>query len=554
MSFKHTEKQSEAITEAAEWAASGASGQFVLHGSAGSGKSTTTKAILDEFDRLDISYLLVSPTGKAARVLSAKTGRKAQTIHGACYGAWRYEFEADVVHDGEQSKFTHITLARMSGGYAPPTEKDVFRWLHKNGYQVLNMQGESVCRVTPACALKDDSYIKAAELDGIICSFDRIQHQQIFLEASGIEELEQFTREKHAEKLAHAKKLFLDEPVKPWADVIVVDEACMVGRIETEILNGYGVGLLLVGDPYQLPPVGADDPFLAPEGTATVELDSVQRADDDKPDLLEAYAHFRESSNLRDGWETPNVKVRNIDAAGYDDMFGASVILCATNADAQGVNATYRQTMGFLGQPPQVGERVIVTRNVDKQNGVVNGSMFYVADCYELSRGNFHIEGVAAEYVEERLGIDSPIEVQPLFAELLETLIEEDKAEKKRAKELDVPVKFQRVLTIKGHNHESGFDCEAMATDKSFLKKAMRLSDMHFAYGITVHKAQGSEFNNVVFYEQTYWPKRNEQEEINYRRLVYTAMTRGKSSVKAFTRRCRNYGCETSGKKTEMVL
>ena len=53
----------------------------MLNGYSGSGKSTSTKAIIRMLEDCNKTYTLLAPTGIASRVLSKATGRKAQTIH-----------------------------------------------------------------------------------------------------------------------------------------------------------------------------------------------------------------------------------------------------------------------------------------------------------------------------------------------------------------------------------------------------------------------------------------------------------------------------------------
>ena len=52
-----------------------------LIGSAGTGKTTVVKTILEELDQANISYCLCAPTHKAALVLQKSTGKTAQTLH-----------------------------------------------------------------------------------------------------------------------------------------------------------------------------------------------------------------------------------------------------------------------------------------------------------------------------------------------------------------------------------------------------------------------------------------------------------------------------------------
>jgi exodeoxyribonuclease V alpha subunit len=54
-----------------------------LVGFAGCGKSQLTKFLINLCDKLGLTYKILSPTGKAAKVISTYTGRKAYTIHRA---------------------------------------------------------------------------------------------------------------------------------------------------------------------------------------------------------------------------------------------------------------------------------------------------------------------------------------------------------------------------------------------------------------------------------------------------------------------------------------
>ena len=57
---------------------------FILRGYAGTGKTTMVKVIADYLAQ-SRDVILMAPTGRAARVLAAKTGREAVTIHKAIY-------------------------------------------------------------------------------------------------------------------------------------------------------------------------------------------------------------------------------------------------------------------------------------------------------------------------------------------------------------------------------------------------------------------------------------------------------------------------------------
>ncbi|NIR31690.1 MAG: AAA family ATPase [Gammaproteobacteria bacterium] len=83
----------------------------VVTGGPGVGKTTCLRTALDELDRVGCSYLLGSPTGKAALRLQEATGRKASTIHRMLgfhpVEGWRHDAEnpldADLVVIDEAS-------------------------------------------------------------------------------------------------------------------------------------------------------------------------------------------------------------------------------------------------------------------------------------------------------------------------------------------------------------------------------------------------------------------------------------------------------------------
>lgn len=73
--IQYDEVQVEAIKTAAK------SKFMVLTGGPGTGKTTTTLAIIKVFDRLGARVLLAAPTGRAAKRMSETTGMEAKTIH-----------------------------------------------------------------------------------------------------------------------------------------------------------------------------------------------------------------------------------------------------------------------------------------------------------------------------------------------------------------------------------------------------------------------------------------------------------------------------------------
>ncbi|MBV9354432.1 MAG: AAA family ATPase, partial [Chloroflexi bacterium] len=61
----------------------------IISGGPGTGKTTATQMLVDLFELRGVSYLLLSPTGKAAKRLAEATGREAHTIHRQLYALQR---------------------------------------------------------------------------------------------------------------------------------------------------------------------------------------------------------------------------------------------------------------------------------------------------------------------------------------------------------------------------------------------------------------------------------------------------------------------------------
>ena len=70
-----TDQQKEAVQAVAQYKIS------ILTGGPGTGKTTTTRAIIRLFEKAKITYALASPTGRAAKRLAEATGRAASTVH-----------------------------------------------------------------------------------------------------------------------------------------------------------------------------------------------------------------------------------------------------------------------------------------------------------------------------------------------------------------------------------------------------------------------------------------------------------------------------------------
>ena len=80
-----TEDQQRALNSIESFINSPEPDVFILHGYAGTGKTFITKGVVNYLTNLGRHCVLLSPTGKAAKVLSEKTMHNASTIHSAIY-------------------------------------------------------------------------------------------------------------------------------------------------------------------------------------------------------------------------------------------------------------------------------------------------------------------------------------------------------------------------------------------------------------------------------------------------------------------------------------
>lgn len=84
--FPFTEDQSKLIVQLHDFLTStGSKRVFVLNGYAGTGKTTLVSALTKIIGKLNYKTVLLAPTGRAAKVISSYSGRRAFTIHKMIY-------------------------------------------------------------------------------------------------------------------------------------------------------------------------------------------------------------------------------------------------------------------------------------------------------------------------------------------------------------------------------------------------------------------------------------------------------------------------------------
>lgn len=158
-------------------------------------------------------------------------------------------------------------------------------------------------------------------------------------------------------------------------DAVVLDEVSMIpGKMADDLLS-FGVKILALGDPYQLPPVRGTGFFTA--GRADILLRTVMRQAADSPILTLATA-AREKQPIAVGqYGSSQVVTKGTLTLG--DLMSHDQVICGTNKTRRTINRLFREKLGRTSDLPQVGDRLICLKN-NKDEDLMNGAQFTVTD------------------------------------------------------------------------------------------------------------------------------------------------------------------------------
>lgn len=235
------------------------------------------------------------------------------------------------------------------------------------------------------------------------------------------------------------------------AKLIVIDECSMVDAQLAEDVLSFGVPVLVLGDPAQLPPVSGGGYFTDAE--PDVMLTEVHRQALDNP-IIRLSLDLREGRGLQPGIYGESQVVARADL-DPERVTRADQVLVGRNKTRQAYNQRFRRLRGFDGLWPVAGDRLVCLRN-NKKKRLFNGSLWTVKEATE--RPTFLKLAVAPE---EMMG----------------------------AKLTDVSVRK-----------------ECFTGDIETLDWQARRAFDEFDYGyvLTVHKAQGSQWDDVCLFDESY--------------------------------------------------
>lgn len=163
------------------------------------------------------------------------------------------------------------------------------------------------------------------------------------------------------EQHQHGVRFFKRHDPPEGIQCFTIDEASMVGRRIGDDVELFGIKTIVIGDPYQLPPIG-DEPAYTSD-LPGVDLDTSHRFDS-LSDIGKLANTIRLSSGLA-GWKKliPYVPFESVDQ--YD------LLLAWRNETRWQIITTLRSLRGRSLEQPQIGDRLISVANT-YEAGVLN--------------------------------------------------------------------------------------------------------------------------------------------------------------------------------------
>jgi len=285
------------------------------------------------------------------------------------------------------------------------------------------------------------------------------------------------------------------------ADLVVLDEASMVGGDVGRDLVSCAKKIIVIGDPYQLPPVGGP-PTFSPKNP-DVMLKEVFRQADGSP-ILDVADHLRRglpAAAIPTGNGISLVRGSDLKLA---DIAGSDMIICGKNKTRVDMTRWRRRLSGVPVQQPIPGDRVICLSNDWSPVQTCNGEIATV-----VSAKSTTVSG--DRYFEITLDRASEPKTTFLAPELL-FAVEDSRMHDNRA-----------LGAVIGHT--SGRRRGQIDRNSPKWTDYPAFSSWTFADVVTCHKCQGGEWGKVVVVDEGSVFR---EDSAKWR---YTAATRAKSEL-----------------------
>ena len=251
------------------------------------------------------------------------------------------------------------------------------------------------------------------------------------------------------------------------ADLLVVDEVSMVDERMGRDLLSFEVPILVLGDPAQLPPVRGAAFLTAAE--PDVMLTEIHRQARDDPIVrLASQARGRQLPLFGEYGATRVIRREDFDPV--QELGNGEQIIVGKNVTRKRANVRRRERLGFEDSLPVAGDRLVCLRN-NHGLGLANGAIWNVLERIEDSDDGY-----------------------------IPLLLEED-------------INGGIRLSVDVHT------CHFLDEELPWFEK-QKAEEFDYAYALTCHKAQGSQWDGVVVVDESACFRDNRW------RWLYTAVTR----------------------------
>jgi exodeoxyribonuclease-5 len=455
---------------------------LTLGGYAGSGKSTLVSLVAEQVDR----PAFVAYTGKASSVLKRKLAQAGVETIGA-------QPRKDGQRSLDERPFCgtiHSLIYRPCDCREPkivetrkPCPKDGC------GAETLWLNEQSTCAAGHVGAVKNAK------------AFEAIKSKKTFVYA----EKDEDGRCKHCGGKEWLRRDVLDRDY----GLIIVDEASMVDDMMLRDLKEYSVPILAVGDHGQLPPVGGAGSLMR---SPQLRLEKIHRQAEGNP-IVALSKMIREEGRLPN--ELPGDAVRfgrlrfkdSILEERYTDASPARLLemglACYTNRRRVGLNLDVRRIRGtarYGRELPRKGEHVVCLRNQKGKNGA--------PPIYNGMRGVMASDALPKEIKNSRGEKINESETQLIGS----VAFPED----------GIDARDYEMLRNQFNRDKTYQSPEELERETGLHSFGMAGSLFDFGYAMTVHKMQGSQYDDLAVCVERPGPVGDE----DWRRWLYTATTR----------------------------
>ncbi len=173
------------------------------------------------------------------------------------------------------------------------------------------------------------------------------------------------------------------------APLIVIDECSMVDAQMGQDLLSFGVPVLVLGDPAQLPPVGSAG-FFTENVKPDIMLEEIHRQAQESP-ILRMATKVRLGERLECGdWGENCFVYPSGTKLDQETVLNYDQLLVGKNRTRHAMNKRVRQFMNIEDIYPTVGDRLVCLRN-NSELGLLNGAIFQATGIDGVMDGKVHM-------------------------------------------------------------------------------------------------------------------------------------------------------------------